>query len=55
MVRYIPGFIAAIAGFLVIKLSAWAFSLMAEVLIFVAIYITITLILDAALKRYGNL
>ena len=55
MVRFIPGLLAAIAGFLVIKLSAWAFSLTAEILIFVTIYIAITLIIDAALKRYGKL
>lgn len=55
MIKIIPGLIAAIAGFLVIKLSAWALSLTAEILIFVAIYVVVTLIIDAAFKRYGNL
>ncbi len=55
MVKFIPGLIAAIVGFLTIKLSAWALSLTAEFLIFVAIYIVVTFIIDAALKRYGSL
>ncbi len=55
MVKFIPGLIAAIVGFLTIKLSAWALSLTAEFLIFVAIYIVVTVIIDAALKRYGSL
>lgn len=55
MLKFIPGLIAAIAGFLVIKLSAWALSLTAEILIFVVIYIVVTFIIDSAFKRYGNL
>ena len=55
MVKYIPGLIAAVTAFLAVKLFNWAFwvlAINAEILIFLVIYVALTLIIDAAIKRY---
>lgn len=52
MIKYLPGLIAAITAFLAIKLSAWALSVTAEALVFLFIYIAVTLVVDAAIRRY---
>ena len=57
MIKYVPGLIAAVVAFLAVKLFNWALWMMSvtafvEILIFLVIYIALTLIIDAAIKRY---
>ncbi len=57
MIKYVPGLIAAVAAFLAVKLFNWALWMLSvtafvEILVFLVIYIALTLIIDAAIKRY---
>ena len=57
MIKYFPGQIAAVAAFLAVKLFNWALWMLSvtafvEILVFLVIYIALTLIIDAAIKRY---
>jgi len=54
MVRFIPGFVAAVAAYVVLKLLGWAGgSLSFEILLFFGTYAAVTLIVDTAMKKYG--
>ena len=54
MIKHIPGLIAAITAFLAIKLSTWVLvlSFTAEALLYLFIYVAVTLVIDAAMRRY---
>jgi hypothetical protein len=54
MVRFLPGFVAAIAAYIVLKVFGWVKSLSFEILLFFGTYVVVTLIVDAAMKKYGN-
>ena len=54
MIRFIPGFIAAIAAFIVLKLVGWATSLSLQTFIFLGTYIAAAVIVDYLMKHYGD-
>jgi hypothetical protein len=54
LVRFLPGFVAAIAAYIVLKVFGWVKSLSFEILLFFGTYVVVTLIVDAAMKKYGN-
>ena len=54
MIRFIPGFVAAIAAYIVLKLVGWATSLSLQTLIFLGTYVVVALIVDYMMKRYGD-
>ncbi len=52
MIKHIPGLIAAITAFLAIRLFTWVLSFTAEALLYLFIYVAVTLVIDAAMRRY---
>ena len=55
IVRFLPGFVAAIAAYMALKLIGWVRqSLSFEILLFFGTYVVVTVIVDAAMKRYGE-
>ncbi len=55
MIRFLPGFVAAVAAYLAMKLLGWINqSLSFEILLFFGTYIVVTVIVDTAMKKYGE-
>lgn len=55
MVRFLPGFVAAIAAYAALKLIGWVKqSLSFEILLFFCTYAAVSLVVDAAMKKYGR-
>jgi len=54
MIRFIPGFVAAIAAYIVIKLVGWATSLSLQILIYLVTYVAVAVIVDYMMKHYGD-
>ncbi len=55
IVRFLPGFVAAIAAYMALKLIGWVKqSLSFEILLFFGTYVVVTVVVDAAMKKYGN-
>ena len=54
MVRYLPGFVAAIAAFIVLQIFGWVKSLSFEILLFFGTYVVVTAVVDTAMKKYGD-
>ena len=55
LIRFLPGFVAAIAAYLALKLVGWLTpSLSFEILLFFGTYVVVTVIVDAAMKKYGE-
>ena len=54
MMRYVPGFVAAIGAFWVPKLTSWLDSVWLEMLVYLGVYGLIAVSLDTAMKRYGE-
>lgn len=54
MIRFLPGFVAAIAAYVALKLLGWMKqSLSFEILLFFGSYVVVALIVDKAMKKYG--
>ncbi len=54
MIRFVPGFIAAIGAFWVPKATAWLDSLWLEMLVYLGVYALLAVSVDTAMKRYGQ-
>ncbi len=54
MIKFIPGFIAAVAAFIVLKLFGWVGSLSTQILLFFGTYAVVIFVVDTAMKRYGE-
>ena len=56
MMRFVPGFAGAVAGFVVLKLVAWLGlgSLASQALVFLLVYGIVTGATDAGMKKYGS-
>lgn len=53
VIRFLPGLLAALAGFLLLKAMAWI-PLSVQLLLFLAVYFLVTVIIDRALRKYGD-
>ncbi len=54
MIKFVPGLIAAIAAFIILKLFGWVGSLSTQILLFFGTYGVVVFVVDAAMKRYGD-
>jgi hypothetical protein len=54
MMRFVPGFVAAVIAFAVHKLFSLAAALSAQAVIFLLTYIVVTVLADFAMRRYGR-
>ena len=54
MIKYVPGFIAAVAAYLILKVFGWIESLSTEILLFFGTYLIVAVIADVAMKQYGG-
>jgi ABC-type maltose transport system permease subunit len=54
MIKFIPGFAGAIAAYVVLKIFGWINSLSIEILLFFCAYLIVTVVVDIAMKKYGE-
>jgi hypothetical protein len=54
MIKFVPGLIAAIAAFIILKLFGWVGSLSTQIQLFFGTYVVVVFLVDAAMKRYGQ-
>lgn len=54
MLKYIPGVMGAVAGFITLQLVAWFNNWSYELASFIAVYLFVTISLELALVRYGK-
>jgi len=54
MLKYIPGILGAVAGFITLQLTSWFNNWSYEIAVFIAVYLFVTVSLDMALVRYGK-
>jgi hypothetical protein len=54
MIKFVPGLIAALAAFVVLKLFGWVGSLSTQIFLFFGTYVVVVFVVDAAMKRYGE-
>ncbi len=54
MIKFVPGLIAAIAAFIILKLFGWVGSLSTHIILFFGTYGVVIFVVDAAMKRYGK-
>ena len=54
MIKFVPGLMAAIAAFIILKLFGWVGSLSTQILLFFGTYGVVVFVVDAAMKRYGE-
>lgn len=54
MIKYVPGFIAAVAAYTILKVFRWVESLSTEILLFFGTYLIVSVIADVAMKQYGG-
>jgi hypothetical protein len=54
MIRFVPGFVAAIGAFWAPKATAWLDSLWIELLVYLGVYALLAVSVDTAMKRYGQ-
>jgi hypothetical protein len=53
-IKFVPGLIAAIAAFIVLKLTAWIGSLWFQVLVFFGVYIFVAISVEIGMRRYSQ-
>jgi hypothetical protein len=53
-IKFVPGLIAAIAAFIVLKLTAWIGSLWFQVLVFFGVYICVAVLVEIGMRRYSQ-
>jgi hypothetical protein len=54
MIKFIPGFAAATAAYIVLKIFGWINSLSIEIILFFCTYLIVTVVVDIAMKKYGE-
>lgn len=53
MIKYVPGFVAAIVAFVVLKLVSWIDAVALQAFLFLAAYGVVMVGLEKGMKRYG--
>jgi hypothetical protein len=53
VIKYVPGFVAAIIAFVVLKLVSWMDSTALQAFIFLAAYGVVVVGIEKGMKRYG--
>jgi hypothetical protein len=53
IIRFFPGSVAALAGFVVLKMLTWL-PVVLQLLMFLLAYLFVAVMLDKALKQYGR-
>ena len=53
IIRFLPGLIAAIVGFIVLKAIAWM-SVSLQFLLFLAVYLLVAVLIDQSFRKYGK-
>lgn len=53
-IKFVPGLIAAIAAFIVLKLTAWIGSLWFQILVFFGVYIFVAISVEIGMRRYSQ-
>jgi cation transporter-like permease len=54
LIKFVPGFIAAIVAFAVLKLVSLVGSLWLQILVFFAVYLFVAIFAEIAMTRYGQ-
>jgi membrane protein implicated in regulation of membrane protease activity len=54
MVRFVPGFVAAVIAFAAAKLLSLVASLPMQTVVFLLTYIIVAILVDFAMRRYGK-
>lgn len=54
MIKFVPGFVGAIAAYVVLKLFGWLQSVSLEALVFFGTYLVVTIFVHVAMTRYGE-
>ena len=52
-VKYLPGLTGAICGYILLKLMSWT-GLTYEFVSFLLTYLVVTVLMDSAMRNYGN-
>ena len=53
MMRFVPGLVAAVAAYVAAQLLAWM-PLVPEFLIFIGVYLFVTVFIDKSMRGYGR-
>jgi membrane protein implicated in regulation of membrane protease activity len=53
-IKFVPGFIAAIVAFVVLKLVALVGSLWVQIVVFFGVYLFVAIFAEIAMERYGQ-
>jgi len=54
-IKFVPGFIAAVVAFVVLKLVALVGSLWLQIVVFFGVYLFVAVFAEIAMTRYGQL
>ena len=54
VIKFVPGFVAAIAAFWAFRLVAWVEGFWFKFLTFLVVYLVVAVALDIAMTRYGK-
>jgi hypothetical protein len=54
LIKFVPGFIAAIVAFVVLKLIALVGSLWLQIVVFFGVYLFVAIFAEIAMARYGQ-
>jgi len=54
MIKFIPGIAGAAMAFIVLKIFGWVQSLSFEIILFCCTYLIVTVVVDIAMKKYGE-
>jgi len=54
LIKFVPGFIAAIVAFVALKLIALVGSLWLQILVFFGVYLFVAIFAEIAMTRYGQ-
>jgi hypothetical protein len=55
LIKFVPGFIAAVVAFVVLKLVALVGSLWLQIVVFFGVYLFVAIFAEIAMTRYGQL
>jgi membrane protein implicated in regulation of membrane protease activity len=54
ILQYVPGVVGAIAGFVNLQFTGWLNNWSLEFVVFIVVYLLVTISLDKAMARYGR-
>ena len=55
LIKFVPGFIAAVIAFVVLKLVALVGSLWLQIVVFFGVYLFVAVFAEIAMTRYGQM